>query len=115
MSRSSPRTPPPSRSPASRSRVPLPILPRVPRVLTFSELENEDVDSTWVRRGHLTGGLAGMQATLVQQTEAERAHNAARSHRRAQQRQQAIAHVALFLLYLTYCVCVCHCSINALS
>jgi hypothetical protein len=73
----------------------------VPRVLTFSELEEEE-EFPATRRGHLTGGLAGMEATLAQQTASRQARAPAQlerqRQRRAEQRQQERIHVTLSFL-----------------
>ncbi len=92
MSRMTSHTPP--------SRTPL-----LPRVLTFSEFQEEE-NMRVERPGHLAGDVAGMVATLAQQTAAEEHHRATQAagqrRRRADQRLRMIGHVthALFLAML---------------
>jgi hypothetical protein len=91
---------PPSRTPLLRtppSRTPL-----LPRVLTFSEFQEEG--NKVVRPGHLGGDLAGMEATLAQQAmQAQRDTQlrATQQRQRRRERQQEEANHAFSQISLS--------------
>ena len=66
----------------------------LPRCINFSKLEEEELYDG-ARQGPLTGGLAGMEDSLVQQMARQLARTEGQRERRAAQRQQAIGHVTL--------------------